>query len=251
MTRPAVATFAVAACLLVACGDAPSDLEREFQEVEERLMEHEELIAECMGERGWEYIPALPSDAIIEREHALAEAAGREPADPEELDLPDDPNEAIIAALSDPEKEARADAYWGDRDRGGTDPGCYASTYEHAWGFDPFDSEVEEQVLDMEAALQADSRVVEAREEYVECVADEGYEVSGTGDLFEHYIAREEELSARRDTESDTDALGEDWDALQTEKYAAFEAHDRCIVAYDEVEEFVRGEYIQEHDIGP
>lgn len=251
MNKCALAALAVAAGLMVACEDPSSALERELQEAEERLMEHEDLIAECMRERGWEYIPALPADAVIEREHALADAAGREPPDPEDLDLPEDPNEAIIAELADAEKEARADAYWGDLDRGGTDPGCYSTTYEQAWGFDPFDPEIEQQALDMEAALQADSRVVQAVRQYVECVAEEGYEVSGTGDLFDHYIDREQELGARRDTEGDSDALQEEWDALQAEKYAAFEVHDGCIVAYDSVEEHVRGEYIEEHDIGP
>lgn len=251
MTRWNVAALAAATCLLAACEDPSAALEQELQEVEERLMAHEELIAECMGERGWEYIPALPADAVIEREHALAQADGRDPPDLDDLDLPEDPNEAIIAELTDAEKEARASAYWGDLDGGGTDPGCYASTYEQAWGFDPFDADVEQHVLDMEAALQADPRVVEALQDYVDCVAEEGYEVSGTDDLFAHYIAQEQELSARRGTEGDTDALQAEWDALQTEKYAAFEVHDRCIVAYDEVEEYVRGEYIREHDIGP
>lgn len=246
-----MAVLAVAGLVAACGGGGPSALERELQQVEERLMAHEELIAECMRERGWEYIPTLPADAVIEREHALAEAAGRELPDVDDLDLPPDPNEGIIAELSDAEKEARADAYWGDLERGGTDPGCYASTYEAAWGFNPFDPEIEQQVVDMEAATRADPRVVEALARYVDCVAAEGYEVSGTDDLFAHYIAREEELSARRDEEGDSDALAAEWDALQAEKYAAFEVHDRCIVPYNAVEEYVRGEYIREHDIGP
>lgn len=236
----------LAALSLSSCASDPdSELEHELEHLEETVMRHEQLIAECMRGRGWEYVPALPSDVLLEREHLLAEAQGRE-FDPSAIDLPEDPNDTIVAQLSEVEKEARAADYWGNLQEGGTDPGCYYSTYEQAWGGTPIEELGPDDLTELEAAFEGDPRVIAARERYQSCMASSGYRVAGPTDIFQQYLEREEQLSGRlRESGGDPQDAPE-MQALQAEKSAAFEAHDRCIEDYREVEGEVRAELMQD-----
>ncbi len=226
------------------CATNRPELERELDDMAATAMRHERLIADCMESRGWVYVPSLPAGLILEREHALAEAQGRR-YDPSSVRLPANPNDEIVAKLSDAEKAARAADYWGDREIGGSDPGCYRSTYENAWGSFPLpDPDV---VADMDAALAADQRILAARRAYSACMAGRGYEIAGPEDIFGKYIMKEEQLSERIRKDGGDPERSPEMQALQAEKSAAFSAHDECVKDYRGVESQVRQDYLKEH----
>lgn len=242
----------VAAILVLGCsGEDVTQPVGAWVNAEATVMEHERLIAACMAARGWEYVPTLPADVILQRETVQAELQGLPPPDPSTIDLPADPNDEIVAQLGPSEQEARAVSYWGDIDAGGSDPGCYRSTYEQAWAVDPFAPELEHDWLAMEQTIEADPRVLAAVDEYRACVAAEGFSWSHPADLVQERVMRVEELGEReRAAVSDADFTAER-EAMQAEFNAAFEVHDGCVSPYDVVTETVRDEYVREHGLVP
>lgn len=235
-----------------ACGlaDEPT-LEDELDHVAANVMRHEELIAGCMAGKGWEYIPAMPADMLLERESVLAEAEGRE-FDPDSVDVPDNPNDAIVAGLTDQEKDARADAYWGNLETGGTDEGCYYSTYEEAWGVDmaSFDDETLAKLEEVDAAVAADPRIIAAQGEYIACMGEQGYQVTSLDDIFRQYDVGREQLAAELQSQGYEDPeQSAEMQQYRTEMNAAYQTHSECEPAYREVENTVRGEKLREAGI--
>jgi hypothetical protein len=216
---------------------------------EAKALEHETAIAECMGGRGWEYVAALPLGVIVQREIVRAESRGLPPPDPSEVALPVDPNHAIVARLDDEAKEARATAFWGDLDVGGSDPGCYALTYEDIWGVDLLDPSLDRHVQDLEAFLAADSRVVDAERGYISCMASHGLEVSSRHQVLEEYVLATEQLGERGRREGDSPELDRAWEALWSSWEVAVRANDECFQPFYLVEESVRAEYLRMHGI--
>jgi hypothetical protein len=148
-------------------------------------MEHERAIADCMAERGFEYIAALPADVLMEEARASAEAQGRDLEEAlTDLEIPEDPNETILASLPPDRAEAHADAYWGD----GRRDGCYYATYEQAWGVDvrELGAAIDARLPAVEEQIASDSRVVAARAQFVECMRTKGYTFSSVEDVWSY-----------------------------------------------------------------
>ncbi|MCP3857760.1 MAG: hypothetical protein GY698_24050 [Actinomycetia bacterium] len=185
VTGPSIAAIAV--LILAACADDPEDrLEQvlsEFEVFEETIMRHEELIADCMAQEGFEYIAALPADVEIEKATVIAESQGDlDPIDPNTLQLPENPNVEIVSRLSEPERSAYETAYWGTE----REAGCYGATYLEAWGTDPF-APTEEDLADGAeriARAQSSDAAQAAERAYVECMRAEGWEVEGVDGVF-------------------------------------------------------------------
>jgi hypothetical protein len=222
-----------------------SVLERRWLEAEAKVRAHEEAIAACMAERGFEYIPTIPADVVLQREAVMALSRGLPPPDPAEVDIPEDPNAAVTSRLSDEAKEARAVAYWGTDEA----PGCYASTYEEVWGVDPWDPALAAQVEDMESVIAADPRVREAVDVYVKCMGAAGITVSSTDEVYVRYVTAAEDLQEKRGAAEATDGFDAGQEALYDWWERVHPIHDRCIASHYEAEEIVRGEYLREHGI--
>lgn len=231
-------------------GDGKSDLERELDSIDAKVMRHEQLIAECMAGKGWEYIPSMPRDVIIERQKRLADAEGRA-YDPKTAELPDDPNTAIVARLSEADRNARSNAYWGDIQEGGSDPGCYQSTYKQAWGSIPgdHDPDAQQRLAEAEAAIAADERVIAALADFVNCMASRGFPVSGLHDIFRQYDTRVDALAEELRAKGEDPDRSPQMKRLRAEQRTAYQAYSECEVAYNTVENEVRMEKLKEHGL--
>lgn len=228
-------------------GDALPD---SWRQAEEKVMEHERAIAECMAERGWEYIPALPADVYIKREYVRAETYGRPTPDLTNMNIPPDPNDAIVSRLSEKDKEARALAYWGDIDADGDDPGCYHLTFEEVWGENLADHDATEDVVaDMEVTLAADPRVIAAEAQYVACMAEHGIEVRDLDTLFDEYIKGLEELQHREKDEGESPTIEAERKALLEWWEEVNPINEACFDEFSKVREVARAEFLVEKGI--
>ena len=233
LTRFRLKRLAIAATVCVtlsACGSSSADvaLEQELAEFEATLMAHEVAIAGCMTDLAFRYVPHLPGDWLIEKASAPDEAAGG--SGRVDIEVPPNPNEVHLASLSESEREAYEFAYWGDLDRGGLIPGCFASTHEEVWGrsvFEPLGGGADE----ARASIAVDPRVVGARELYVDCMEAAGYRVGDTESIYR--IIDEHAQSAQQDEQI----------SFHNEALAA---HEQCRRPYDEVYEEVKAEYLDQ-----
>ena len=141
----ALPEWAIAAVLsgnaLLACSSGRQAGEaNQLSDLRSTVLAHEELIAACMKEAGFDYVAIIPPDVLMEEARSLAEQRGEDPeAAVDALDLPEDPNTKITDGLSPAELTAYEKAFWGQEGGEGTlrdDEGCYYSTYEEAWGVD-------------------------------------------------------------------------------------------------------------------
>lgn len=113
-----------------------SDLEAELAASEEHLLAHERAIADCMAEKGFEYIAALPWDWYLEKASILDEAAGGDGL--VDMEIPEPPNDPYVTGLEPGKRAAYELAYWGDVALGGDDHGCYADAYGDSLDADSF-----------------------------------------------------------------------------------------------------------------
>ena len=148
---------------------------------------------------GFEYVAVLPSDWIMERETQLDVARGGDGrVDPEQLDIPADPNEAIVAVMTPDEVAAYEFAYWGDADLGGDIAGCYQTTYEEVWGLDLL-ADLSTETAELERLLASDERLVAAEGEYLSCMRSDGFEVADFNDVHRLLDERFQLLKAEAD----------------------------------------------------
>ena len=207
-----------------------------------RAMEDErrvqEVIARCMAQEGFEYVPAVrPSTssqfAFDQEEYAreqgfgITTGFGREESFlVEEEDGWEDPNRAIVESLSDSESEAYYEVLHGVSDEsafgGEIDPetgeavfpddpfgsGCQGQAYEEVYGarmelWEKLGPELEE----MWQRVQADPRFKEADRGWVVCMADRGYSYDGIDslyeDVYEDFGSRLQEITGGADPFAD------------------------------------------------
>lgn len=179
----------LAVTMLVSCtsatteptaGSSPVD---EAAQLEQSVLHHEELIADCMRQRGFDYIAHVPADVRYEQAIAADLARGGDgDIDFDSVAVDDDPNLEILNTLSGTERASYDQAFWGNDD--GSDLGCYGSTYEAAWGLSPVVSP--SQVAEIDQVLQridSDARVVAARGEFVQCINRAGFAIESESDF--------------------------------------------------------------------
>ncbi|MFE9206912.1 hypothetical protein [Micromonospora sp. NPDC007230] len=193
----------------------PSAHGEEPSEVRDQVLRHQQLVAECMESRGFEYVATVPGDLIIEEARAAAEATGSDvKAAVEEAsqNLPPDPNELHVATLEPGQQQAWGDALWG------TDSleGCYDSTLETASRVD-LEAELDraQSILDQ---VESDPSVQGAEAEYLTCMAAHGYSLNSVDSIHEYVGLRAEELDAEAGQE------------LADQAYAH---HDDCVRQYN------------------
>jgi len=205
-------------------GDDPAAAQAEFQEQEAKI---QELIRVCMAEQGFEYIPAMPPtpdfDVAFDQEDFAQEQGfgittwyGKED---EFFGGPEfdwvDPNEEIIEAMSDAERDAYFEALHGPPDFGtpeideesgetyyvseGFGGGCWGEAAEEVYGGEGGQDLWEEFQPELEAMyekVQSDPRIVAANEEWSVCMAEQGYDYESMDDM---YMTIFEEFQKRLD----------------------------------------------------
>ena len=206
-------------------GADPEEQRAYYARREQRV---QELIAVCMVEEGFEYIPAvrpIPDVAFEdfeseefarERGFGITTSFGDDQAALFGGDDWTDPNQAIVDALSDSARQAYYDTLYQPPEPAGseTDPdtgeeveiyeggyggGCSGQAYEEVYAFDSLD-EIYEQ-LDVESMyerLEADPRVQAMSEEWSQCMGDRGYDYEDPEAMYESvytdFQARLEEI---------------------------------------------------------
>ena len=212
--RIAVAGFLSATALATgACGTTEPEPQNTF---EQQALAHEALIQECMRGRGYEYVVGLAPDAVAEiaRQEATAEGEDGEAAYEQALAAaPEDPNEALVAALPEDEQVLWGDALYGTD----TVEGCYDLTYAEAWGVDY--AALTEQMNAFNAKVRAEPDVIAAAEAYTGCMAAAGYAVPHP-DQVEAVI--DEQFAVL------------EGEAAESYATAVQDAHQVCVVPYDE-----------------
>lgn len=175
----------------------------------------EELIAQCMANEGFEYIPAVqpipdavfggPNDMEYAREwgFGVTTAYLYEESPFGAADDWTDPNEAIVEAMSDSERQAYYDALHSPPAPTGTetDPetgetvevyddsfgeGCSGEAYEEVYGGQELMEVLD--ALDLESMwerMQADPRTREVFGDWSECMADRGYDYDDPDEMYE------------------------------------------------------------------
>lgn len=219
------------------------ELTRQLDAFEAELVDQQTAIAACMAARGFEYIPHLPADWVMERAAELDHAGGG--SGDVDVEPPDDPNDAILVRMTPGQLDAYQAAYWGDA----TAPGCYDITYEQVFGVNrPEEFERLATVADrVDAAMATDQRMIDARARYSECMRGFGLSVAGPDDLYRNVDERRHLL----ETAADEQEVALDKVAGYSE-YVAFEqaasdAHELCITDYHTVEDPVRAEYVDHY----
>lgn len=190
--------------------DDPEAAQQEWEEQERQI---QESIRACMAEQGFEYIPMdFPDQDFIFEEPDHEEMVRTQGfgittwMDQEEgfFEGPEfeDPNQPIIEAMSDSERDAYYQALHGDwenfepqidPDTGeeiwedtGFGEGCEGQAYEEAYGNqDQLWEEMGPELDAMYERIQADPRMVELQTQWSSCMADAGYQFSDQEDLWD------------------------------------------------------------------
>lgn len=107
---------------------------------------------------------------------------------------PADPNDEILNSLSQEEKEARAIAIYGTEDGGG----CINDAVNFSRGQEIAPPDEIELMLEVEAkiseAISADARIVQAEQDWLTCMAEEGYEVPGLDKVGDSVLLEAEQI---------------------------------------------------------
>ena len=191
----------------------------------------QELIAECMAQEGFEYIPAvrpIPDGAFgdfaseefaRERGFGITTSFGDEEALFGLEDDWTDPNQAIVEALSDSEREAYYETLLRPPEPAGTetDPdtgeevevydngfggGCSGQAFEEIYAYSDLEDIYEQ--LDLESMyerMEADPRAQAMAEDWSQCMSGRGYDYEDPGAMYESvstdFRARLEEITGQ------------------------------------------------------
>lgn len=187
-------------------------------------MRQQELVATCMTNQGFEYVPAVVpidgQDFVFDEEEYARERGfgiststwltdgGSTSADGVTVEFgsaPDqweDPNQAIVEALSESEREAYNNTLYGeiselefssdlsDSESGPTDEdlwggGCMGEAAKEVYGMaDEAFRELESLFDELQQRVESDPRVVEASEGWTACMADRGYDYQTVDELW-------------------------------------------------------------------
>lgn len=199
--------------------DDPEAAQAEFVDQEAR---RQELIRACMAEQGFDYTPVAPPDESFqsfgpgdEEEYVREQGFGITTwyGNEDQFSGPEteweDPNQEMVDAMSESEREAYYEALYGSEEEQmegattETDPetgeeytmvpgfgaGCEGEASEEIYG-DPAETEALWEELspameELQERIQADPRIVEFNEEWSECMADAGFDFENQQQMYE------------------------------------------------------------------
>lgn len=195
--------------------DDPAEAQQQSIEQEARV---QEAVRACMAEEGFEYIPVeqpagsfafddtSQEDWAREQGFGITTWVGREDEFLGEEQNFVDPNDDMVAEMSDSEREAYYGALWGteeeqqegttvevDPDTGeeifyqeGFGAGCYGEAQETEYGGqDDLWTELSPDLESMYERMQSDPRIVEANTEWSSCMAEGGYDYESPDTMYE------------------------------------------------------------------
>lgn len=181
--------------------------EEEMQaESDRQMMEIEELTAACMAEQGFEYIPVdwSESGGVISAEtdvdyesreyaeqygYGITTMYSEDESSSSEEDAPEDPNQAIVEAMSPAEQEAYYEALYGQMDEEPAEgeeisyepSGCSGEAQMQVYGDqmelweDPRFEELFEAMDQIYTDAENDPRMAELNTAWSDCMADAGH----------------------------------------------------------------------------
>lgn len=230
-----VAVIGAAALVVAACGDAngddgepqtlesflgfdgdPADMQAQ---AEAQQREMEEVIAACMAEEGFEYIPrdtgamfaqveGDPRQELSEQEFREQYGYGISTIDHSEMMGPDpeeDPNFQIQQEMDDAEREAYERALHGEppefdpdadpEDRVFEPGGCHGQALEEVQGGQTaVFQELQSEFMALQQRIESDPRIVEAMQEWQACMREAGYDYTERFDPQNELFERMNEL---------------------------------------------------------
>ena len=194
----------------------------------------EEQVAACMADEGFEYIPvdqsqnwtgASGEEWLPDSEEWVAQYGwgfinypGRdEMEEVQEADMPVDPNQDYVTALSASEQTAYYETLYGvppseeemqegvAQEYNWEDAGCYGAAQQGVHGEDPFSDEKNAALMESMGSLyedvQNDSRIVEGNAKWASCMADAGFSGYATAQDAQEQFS--EELNSYYETMTD------------------------------------------------
>lgn len=206
----------------------------------------QEKIAACMAEQGFEYVPYVQGQSQSgfsgpeSQEEFVAQYGfgiatmlldnrrmGEMDEAAIEAEMAKDPNNAIVEAMTDAERDAYYAALYGEQpDIGFEDlaeespgvtvaslepTGCQNSAYEEVFN-QGAEQEFYEQfgplMEDLYGGLDSDPRIVELESKWSSCMAEKGYDFADHNDAEVFLLRRLEEVGAITDLEIDPDGMG-------------------------------------------
>ncbi|MCC2309748.1 hypothetical protein [Cellulomonas chengniuliangii] len=223
--------------------------------------EEENLIASCMQEAGFEYIPREISSADygdddetfeFTEDYAAREGYGYSSPEPESDDAePVDPNADYLAAMSESERAAYELALWGEQDEpiddeaeyewDWTKAGCSGKASNEAWAAspmaafeDPAYADLNEQISRLYDEAYADPKIAAVDATWSACMNEAGYDFAQVLDANNSFADQYSALWQAADPEAGTDKAAEA--ALREREVATAVADARCQkeAGYDE-----------------
>ena len=177
----------------------------------------QELTAVCMAGEGFEYVPfasganiqvrvlAAPDDEESVRQNGFGITTGYGTEEQGGSEMEEDPNDAIVAAMSESEREAYLEALFGPpevddsgverrggnfrRIFGGDGGGCLGQAYAEVMGaMMKFVQTMAPALQEMNQRLQADPRVEEANRAWSVCMGERGYTYESQDEVFRYAL---------------------------------------------------------------
>ncbi len=276
----------------------PSDQAAAAAQARQMEQRVQELVAECMAEQGFEYVPYVPNmdgmgfneaDYVDEFGFGMATQVLVDDAEMQrrmEEEMGADPNQAIVEAMTEQERQAYNDALWGPQPE--IDPetmseeeiqaafenfqptGCMAEAQDAVYNqqaamefFNRFGPDLEEQF----SRIESDPRIQGLNDQWAACMKDKGYDDFTQPSDAELYIARQlEAIGVITDLEigpngemmgfgmegiQPDDPRRSQIEAIADEEVALAKASLECSKLFAEVYEEVQREYeqrfIEEH----
>ena len=204
-------------------------MQRELDLFEQQILEHENAIASCMAEHGFEYVAELPPDWIAER--ATAEAVFDGHVDPQSVAqatfdaevAAGNTNDSHFSTLGEADRLAFEQAYNGSSEQ----PGCYDATYASVWNADSDEIVLDERTFD--ELVSGSSGEAEALADYERCMAERGFVVSGRNQIHEQMYEQRQIIVHQRPENVTLDAAIAEYNVLAN---VAREANVECGRAY-------------------
>lgn len=186
-------------------GFDPNDPDASQEQFRRWEMRQQELIATCMANQGFEYVPAVTPSSIIgvafdEEQFAREQGFGISTRyDAVDENDPSgrwtDPNEAIVTAMSESERNAYYEGLYGaetELEAGAEESdatfwggGCQGEAAQEVFGqAEAIFSELEPLLTDLQERVDADPRMTDADQGWTACMSDRGYQYESADDIW-------------------------------------------------------------------